>query len=171
MSKNIIKNIEELKELQAVLKKYNKQEAIKYIMDKTGVSENDSLEIYYFLTKNTSNSITHKQNKIFTSIIFYCLVSLTGIIILPTLGIVAPVFILCSFVCPIGGIIHLISGIFNLNLPIVSFQFGNITLSPFLGFILSVIIGIILYFIGKGCWKLLLLYINQVRKVKESLEI
>ena len=82
MSKNIIKNIEELKELQAVLKKYNKQEAIKYIMDKTGVSENDSLEIYYFLTKNTSNSITHKQNKIFTSIIFYCLVSLTGIILL-----------------------------------------------------------------------------------------
>ena len=32
MSKNIIKNIEELKELQSVLNKYNKQEAIKYIM-------------------------------------------------------------------------------------------------------------------------------------------
>lgn len=171
MSKNIIKNIEELKELQSVLNKYNKQEAIKYIMNKTGVSENDSIEIYCFLTENTNSSTTHKQNKIFTSIIFYCLVSLTGIIILPTLGIIAPVFILCSFVCPIGGIIHLISGIFNLNLPIVSFQLGNITLSPFLGFVLSIIIGIILYFIGKGCWKLLLLYINQIRKIKESLEI
>lgn len=170
MSKDIIKNIEELKNLQTNLKKYNKQDAIDYIIKKTGVSEKESLEIYCFLTSNNKLK-EHKANKIFTSIIFYCLVSLTGIIILPTLGIIAPVFILCSFVCPIGGIIHLISGIFNLNLPIVSFQFGNITLNPFLGFVLSIIIGIVLYFIGKGCWKLLLLYINQVRKVKERLEI
>lgn len=171
MSKNIIENIEELKELQTNIKKYNKQEAINYIINKTGVSEKESLEIYYFLTESNNKSKENKNNNIFSTIIFYCLVCLTGIVILPTLGIIAPVFIICAFICPIGGIIHLISGIFNLNLPIVSFQFGNITLNPFLGFVLSIIIGIILYFIGKGCWKLLLLYINKVKKVKESLDI
>lgn len=170
MNKNIIKNIEELKKLQTNLKKYNKQDAIDYLINKTGVSEKESLEIYNFLIEN-NKSKEHKTNKIFASIVFYCLVSLTGIIILPTLGIIAPVFILCSFICPIGGIIHLISGIFNFNLPIVSFQFGNVILNPFLGFVLSIMIGIILYFIGKACWKILLLYINQVKKVKDNLEI
>lgn len=170
MNKNIIKNIEELKELQTNLKKFNKQDAIDYITNKTGVSEKESLEIYNFLIEN-NKAKEHKTNKIFASIVFYCLVSLTGIIILPTLGIIAPVFILCSFICPIGGIIHLISGIFNFNLPIVSFQFENVILNPFLGFVLSIMIGIILYFIGKACWKILLLYINQVKKVKDNLEI
>ena len=47
MSKDIIKNIEELKELQTNLKKYNKQEAIDYIIKKTGVSEKESLEILH----------------------------------------------------------------------------------------------------------------------------
>ena len=170
MNKNIIKNIEKLKELQTNLKKFNKQDAIDYIINKTGVSEKESLEIYNFLIEN-NKSKEHKTNKIFAPIIFYCLVSLTGIIILPTLGIIAPVFILCSFICPIGGIIHLISGIFNFNLPIVSFQFGNVILNPFLEFVLSLMSGIILYFIGKACWKILLLYINQVKKVKDTLEI
>lgn len=54
MSKNIIENIEELKELQANIKKYNKQEAINYIINKTGVSEKESLEIYYFLTESNN---------------------------------------------------------------------------------------------------------------------
>ena len=60
MNKNIIKNIEKLKELQTNLKKYNKQDAIDYIINKTGVSEKESLEIYYFLTGN-NKSKEHKK--------------------------------------------------------------------------------------------------------------
>ena len=64
MSKDIIKNIEELKKLQTNLKKYNKQDAIDYIIKKTGVSEKESLEIYCFLTSNNKLK-EHKANKIF----------------------------------------------------------------------------------------------------------
>lgn len=173
MKKDTLKTIEELKKLKREIQTYkNEKEAINYLIEKTKFSEKECKSIYDFLM----NSYTDKENEnttnnVFKTILFYCVVSFTGIVALPTLGIIAPVFILCAFICPIAGIIHFISGIFGFNLPFVSLQFGNMTLNPFLGLIVSIIIGIILYFIGKGSWKLLLLYINKIKEKKESLGI
>ena len=173
MKKDTLKTIEELKELKREIKAYkNEKEAINYLVEKTKLSEKECESIYDFLmNSNTDKENKNTTNNIFKTILFYCVVSLTGIVVLPTLGIIAPVFILCAFICPIAGIIHCISGIFGFNLPFVSFQFGNMTLNPFLGLVVSIIIGIILYFIGKGSWKLLLLYINKIKEKIESLEI
>ena len=95
------------------------------------------------------------------------------ITIILSLPIAGAIFIACATACAdsIAGIIHFISGIFGFDLTFVSFQFGNMTLNPFLGLVVGIIIGVILYFIGKGSWKLLLLYINKIKEKKESLGI
>lgn len=172
MSRSIIKNIEKLRKLQTGLKKYNnKEKAINYIMNKMNVSEKDGLEIYDFLIGKSDVSSKDKSNNIFSSIIFYCIVILTGIVVFPTLGIIAPVFMISSLICPIGGLLHFICGILNLNIPFISFQIGSVALSPFIGLIVSIVTGIVLYLIGKSCWQLLLIYINQVKKLKANLKI
>ena len=43
--------------------------------------------------------------------------------------------------------------------------------SPFLVFILSIVIGVLLYLAGRGCWKLLVLYIKGAGKVKRHLKV
>ena len=173
MKKDTLKTIEELKNLKKEIKTYkNQKQAINYLVEKTKLSEKECESIYDFLIgSKTDKENKNTTNNVFKTILFYCVVSLTGIVVLPTLGIIAPVFILCAFICPIVGIIHFISGIFGFDLPFVSFQFGNMTLNPFLGLVVGIIIGVILYFIGKGSWKLLLLYINKIKEKKESLGI
>ncbi len=111
-----------------------------------------------------------KKNKRIRAIfIFYLLVSLTGIFILPILGIIAPVFILCSIICPLLGLIKLIAWLFGYDIPIIMFQIGNYTLGPILGFLLSLPMSVILYIAGIKAWKLLIKYIHHVSDKKKKL--
>lgn len=110
-----------------------------------------------------------KKYKIINEFVFYIIVSLTGIIVLPTLGILAPTFILCGIVMPFAGIVEVISYALGYNLPI--FQIGTFTLNPLLGFIVSIIAGIIFYIIAIWTWKLLLNYVRIVDDKKKSLQI
>lgn len=114
---------------------------------------------------------TKKGKKVSQIFIFYFLVSLTGMFVLPTLGIIAPTFILCSIMCPIFGLIKLVAWIFNYDIPIIMFQIGNYTLHPIPVFILSLLESIILYIIGIGAWKLLIKYIHYVSDKKKKLYI
>ena len=110
-------------------------------------------------------------NNILSMFLFYSIVSLTGIIVLPTLGIIAPTFMLCGVITPIAGIIKLIGYIFNIDMPFIMFQIGELTLNPILGFLLSIFIGVILYILGTYAWKLLLGYIHIVSDKKKKMEI
>ena len=54
-----------------------------------------------------------KSNKVRQIFLFYIIVSLTGIFILPTLGIIAPTFIISAILCPIFVLVKLIGYIFK----------------------------------------------------------
>ncbi len=108
----------------------------------------------------------HKVRKIF---IFYFLASLTGMFVLPTLGIIAPTFVLCAILIPILSLIKLVAYFFNYDIPIIMFQIGEYTLNPLVAFPLSLLISIVLYFIGIRSWKLLIKYIHFVSSQKKKI--
>lgn len=111
---------------------------------------------------------TKKVRQIFW---FYTLVSFTGIFIVPTLGIIGPTFIVCSVLCPILGLIKLISSIIGINIPMVMFQFGEWTLNPIISFPLLLVVSALLYVVGMYSWKLLIKYIHAVAEKKKKLYI
>ncbi|MFG6383947.1 MAG: DUF1700 domain-containing protein [Lachnospiraceae bacterium] len=120
-----------------------------------------------FITKKRGFS----WNRFLTICSFYGLTGFSGMFILPSLGIIAPIFLFCGIITPIAGLLKFICFLFGYNLPYIMFQFGSFTLHPALGFLLSIIIGIIFILLGKGAWKLLLHYIKTVSKTKQELSI
>ena len=50
-------------------------------------------------------------------------------------------------------------------------EFGSYSLNPILGFVLSIIVGIVLFIIGIVSWKLLIKYIHFVTDKRKKLYI
>ena len=104
---------------------------------------------------------------------YYSLAGLSGLIVIPTLGICAPVFLLCAVICPVVGALKLLDSVLNLGLPWMQqvgvFVLEGVELAPGLEFIACVLAGVLLGLAGWGCWKLLVLYIRGVSKVGTSL--
>lgn len=124
------------------------------------IDKNDYQEKF---EENVLNTIKYSNEKIIKCIVFYIGTFFLGIFIVPTLGIIASIFILCGIIAPLGGLIKLIGYIFNFGVPFVVFQIGNFELDAIISFILSVAIGLVLYLIGKGAGKLLLKCIKYVK--------
>lgn len=127
-----------------------------------------------YLCDLLSNGMGFSWNRFLTVCAYYSVVGLSGLIIIPTLAIIAPVFIACAVITPILGIVKLVDYLFNLGIPFVpyiKFQMGSTTLHPISSFIVSILTGIILYLIGHGSWKLLLNYCKKISKTKAELSI
>lgn len=100
----------------------------------------------------------------------YCgLVGFSSLFVVPFLGILAPVLMICGVISPIAGLIKLVGHIIGREVPYIMFQFGSVTLSPWAAFPASVILGILLFLLGKVSWKLLLRYMQTAGKVGKSL--
>ncbi len=100
----------------------------------------------------------------------YCgLVGFSGLFVIPCLGILAPALMICGVISPIAGLVKLAGHIIGREVPYIMFQFGSVTLSPWAAFPASVILGILLFLLGKGAWKLLLRYMQTAGKVGKSL--
>lgn len=119
-----------------------------------------------------SNRTGFSLNNFLTVCAFYSLVGLSGLIIIPTLGIIAPVFIFCAVLSPLLGAVKLIDYLLNLNIPFVEYiGFGSTTLGPVPVFFISIITGIVLYLIGRASWRLLLFYCKKISSTKKNLSI
>lgn len=117
------------------------------------------------ITKETSFS----RNKALAVCAYYSLAGLSGIFVIPTLAICAPVFILCGIASPVAGALKLIGAGFHLDIPLaVHVEVAGIQ-NPFLVFVCSVLLGAASYVMGCGCWKLLVCYIKGMGRVKRTL--
>ncbi len=114
-------------------------------------------------------------NRLLAVCAFYSLVGFSGLFIIPCLAIIAPVFIACGVAVPILAAIKMADYIFNLGLPYmenIHVVLGGIEeLNPVVEFIISCLAGILLYWAGRGAWKLLLSYCKKVSRAKSSLSI
>lgn len=113
-----------------------------------------------------------KTAKIKQLLLFYLVVSFSGIFILPCLGIVAPTFILCAALLPIGALIDFFALLFTgSDIPQITFQMGNVYLHPAVAIPISIIFSILLFIIGMYTWKLLMKYIKFVSDKRKQLYI
>lgn len=119
------------------------------------------------IAKDTSFS----WNRVLAICAYYSLASLSGLVIIPTLAICAPTFIFCGVITPIMGAAKLIDFLLNLGIPYVQYIGVSGINNPVLVFIICIITGIGLCLIGIGCWKLLVLYVKSMGKVKNKLSI
>ena len=114
-------------------------------------------------------------NRFLTVCAFYSLVGFSGLFVIPSLAIIAPTFIVFGIITPILATIKMIDYIFNLGIPYVAkigiVLTGIVELNPVMEFIISLFVGVLLYWAGRGAWKLLVFYCKKVGKTKNSLSI
>lgn len=121
-----------------------------------------------------ANGTGFSWKRLLTVYAFYSVVSFSGLFIIPTLAIIAPVFIFCAILTPLLGAVKLIDYLLNLSIPYVEyigFKFGSTILSPVPVFFISIFMGVILYFVGRGTWKLLIIYCRKISNTKRDLSI
>lgn len=102
---------------------------------------------------------------------YYSLTGLTGLVIIPTLGICAPAFLLCGIAAPLLGVVKLVNDLLRLHIPYAEYITVAGVSNPILAFLFCVVTGLALCGLGFGCWKLLVGYIKSVSKVKRSLSV
>lgn len=124
-----------------------------------------------YLGNLIAKSNTFNWNRVLAICAYYSLASLSGLFVIPVLAICAPVFIVCAIATPILGAVKLIDALLNLGIPYASYIGISGIENPAIVFILSIVMGVALYLIGRGCWKLLAYYIKGVSKAKQHLSI
>ena len=110
-------------------------------------------------------------NRILAICAYYSLASLSGLVVIPVLVICAPVFIVCGIAAPVLGTVKLMDALLNLGIPYAGCIGITGIENPAIVFVLSVVMGMVLYLMGRGCWKLLVYYIKDVSRAKRFLSI
>ncbi len=127
-----------------------------------------------YLEDLIAKSSSFGWNRVLAICAYYSLASLSGLVVIPVLAICAPVFIICGVVSPVFMAIKVVDYMFHLGLPYVDSMgvfTGIVELNPIAEFACSLVIGILLYLAGRGCWKLLVCYIKGVGKAKRHLSV
>lgn len=106
---------------------------------------------------------------------FYSIVGISGMFVIPSLAIIAPVFIACGVVAPVLGAVKMIDYLFNLGLPYMQnigiVLAGLVKFNPVTEFAASLIVGVLLIYAGRSSWRLLVWYCRKVGKTKQELSI
>lgn len=110
-------------------------------------------------------------NRVLAICAFYSLTSFSGLIVIPTLAICAPVFLLCGLITPILGAFKLIDALLHLGIPYAQYIGISGISNPVVVFVFCVLTGAALLLVGRGCWKLLVYYIKCISKVKNHLSL
>ena len=119
------------------------------------------------IAKDTSFS----WNRVLAICAFYSMTSLSGLIVIPTLVICAPVFLVCGLITPILGAFKLIDSLLHLGIPYAQYIGVSGISNPVLVFLICVLTGVALCLAGRGCWKLLVYYIKSISKAKNRLSL
>lgn len=108
--------------------------------------------------------------KLLTVLAFYSVVGLSGMFVIPILGICAPAFFLCGVAVPLAGLANcLFRYLLGVQVPCLTVQLGPYTPPPLLGFACTLVAGGLLFLLGRACWWLLVRYLKAVGTTKSSL--
>lgn len=112
-------------------------------------------------------------NRFLTICAFYSAAGFSGMIIIPCLAIIAPVFIVSGALTPVLALVKMLDYILGLGIPYmenIKIVFNGIEeLNPVMGFVFSTVIGVLLYMSGKGAWKLLLAYCRKTSSIRSKI--
>lgn len=128
-----------------------------------------------YLSDLLSKENKFSWNRFLIACAFYSLVGASGMAVIPCLAVIAPSFIAFGIMLPICAAVKMIDYIFALGIPYVQnvkiVLGGIVNINPVVEFIISLIIGPLLFWAGRGVWRLLVRYCKKVSKTASKLSI
>lgn len=123
-----------------------------------------------YLGESISKDKGFSWRRISAVIAFYSLAGMGGMFVLPITSICGIAFMISSVLCPIAGIIKFVAHLMGYEIPEIGFAIGNFTANTYVTLVLSIIMGIVMFVVGKLLWKLTLIIIKSMSKGKKKLE-
>lgn len=123
-----------------------------------------------YLGESLSKNSSFGWKELGAVIAFYGLAGIGSTFILPVISILAVSFMFFGVAAPICGMIKFLGSLIGMDVPFVIFQAGSYVAPPFAAFLYSVVIGVLLFFAGRGLWKLTVKYIRMVSTGKRKLQ-
>lgn len=124
-----------------------------------------------YLGKSISQSTTFSFKRLCAVIAFYSFAGAGSLFILPITSVLGIGLMFCGVIAPIAGLVKAFGYLIGIDVPWVSFQFGNYTVHPYLAFLLSVILGILLLMAGMVSWKITIKFIRIISGNKFQKEV
>ena len=101
---------------------------------------------------------------------FYSLVSISGMFILPCGTVLAGGLMLTGIFAPVAGLINLLGFFLGFDTSYIQLQFGSDETHPLLALPISIILGFLVFILGKMTWKAVIRYIRKVSTTKRRLD-
>ncbi len=125
------------------------------------------------LSANYINSYLIKNNsfnlrKVLLIISYISMVSVGSVFVIPTGLILSITLFFSSVVSVLAGIAELIASFFNYDIPFIKFEIGILSSNQVALSLLSILFGVILFFLGILAWKGVFLYIKSMSKVRKK---
>lgn len=162
-----------VKEIKSsILEMENDQIPTEQILERLGAPK-DLAKAY--LGDLISQSKGFSRKRFLTLCAFYSVVGFSGLFVIPILAVLGPSLIICGALAPFLGAVKMINYIFHLGIPYMEdvgiVMHGLVEFNPVVEFILSLFVGIFLYWAGHRIWDLLRSYIKKVSTTKKNLSI
>ena len=108
--------------------------------------------------------------KVMMMIGYYSIVGISGMMIIPVLGIMSPTLILSGAVCIIAGFLKVIGEALGDDMSFIMVNIAGNSFSPFMTLIICIMCGIAFIIIGVIMWKGLKYYIEKVSVGKKYIK-
>lgn len=85
---------------------------------------------------------------------FFGMAGALGTFVLPVTSVLAVGLMFCGIAAPAAGILKFAASLVGLDLPVIMFQLGTYTAPPGAALVLSAVTGVLLFWAGRGLWRL-----------------
>lgn len=160
--------IDIVKEIKSELHELETQGALsaEEIMEKLG-NPKDLAKAY--LGENIVKDNSFSFRKLGAIAGFYSVAGLGSMFFLPFASCFSIGFMAGGVIAPIAGLIKFIGYLLGFDVPYVVFQAGSYTAHPLLVLPLSIVLGLLLFGLGKGVWNLMIKYVRMLSRQKRKL--
>jgi uncharacterized membrane protein len=101
---------------------------------------------------------------------FYSLVSLSGMFIIPCGTVLAGGLMLTGIFAPVAGLINLLGFFLGFDTSYIQLQFGSYETHPLLALPITILLGVLVFILGRVTWKAVIKYIRKVSTIKRTLD-
>ena len=108
-------------------------------------------------------------HKLSAVIAFYSLAGIGGLFILPITSICGIAFMISGVLCPIAGIIKLAAHLMGYEITEIGISMGSFSANAIVFLPISILLGVVLFVIGKLLWKLTIVIIKSMSIGKKKL--
>lgn len=117
-----------------------------------------------YLGESISRNTGFNMRNLSAVIAFYSLAGFGGMFVLPITSLCGITFMASGILCPIAGIVKFVGHLIGYEIPEIVIHIGSYTASAAAVLPISILIGIVLFAVGKLFWKLTIVIIQAMIK-------